>query len=301
MNYSVIIPHYNSFQLLQNLLSSLPKRDDIEIIVIDDNSTHEGYNEIKQKNENSEIKFLSNTEGKGAGVCRNIGLSVAKGKWVLFFDADDFMINNSFIHIDSAILSVDKNVDIIYFKTKSQYIGSEEPALRHVKINGLVHGYIEDKNEVSEAKLRLTHNVPWGKVIRHSLIKSRGAFFDATIVANDGIFSLKVGRYARKIIAIDSCYYCVTQGTSTLTTTKNLVHYKVRLSVYVRYFNYLTERERYLIEVSPIPIVLSSLKYGVFCFFWTARYVINNKISFFKYLKFNKSAFKRIGLFKNNK
>lgn len=37
--YSIIIPHYNIPDLLQRLLDSIPQREDIEIIVVDDNSS----------------------------------------------------------------------------------------------------------------------------------------------------------------------------------------------------------------------------------------------------------------------
>ena len=37
-NYSFVIPHHNSPTLLNRCLDSIPQREDIEIIVVDDNS-----------------------------------------------------------------------------------------------------------------------------------------------------------------------------------------------------------------------------------------------------------------------
>jgi len=49
---SIIIPHYNIFELLRRLLDSIPKKDNIEIIVIDDKSDKKGFEEIvKEKKE----------------------------------------------------------------------------------------------------------------------------------------------------------------------------------------------------------------------------------------------------------
>lgn len=86
MKYSIIIPHFNDFKSLERLLNSIPSRDDIEIIVIDDKSTDEyDLDSIKSK-----CIFLNNeTPIKSAGTCRNIGLKIAKGKWLLFADSDD--------------------------------------------------------------------------------------------------------------------------------------------------------------------------------------------------------------------
>ena len=87
---SVIIPVKNRAALLRktldNLLSQSKKPD--EIIVIDDHST----DEIKLVifDYLTECIFLNN-KGSGPGAARNLGLSVATGKYIQFFDSDDLM------------------------------------------------------------------------------------------------------------------------------------------------------------------------------------------------------------------
>ena len=49
--YSFIIPHKNSLQLLKRCLSSIPIRADIEVIVIDDNSTLENRPQKERKHQ----------------------------------------------------------------------------------------------------------------------------------------------------------------------------------------------------------------------------------------------------------
>ena len=90
INYSVIIPHHNIPALLQRCLDSIPERDDIQIIVVDDNSDS---NKVDFKKfpgigrRNVEIYYTK--EGKGAGFARNVGLKYAKGRYLIFADADD--------------------------------------------------------------------------------------------------------------------------------------------------------------------------------------------------------------------
>ena len=67
INYSIIIPHKNTPDLLRKCLDSIPHRDDVQIIVVDDNSDEDkvdfehfpGLNE-----ERTEVYFTK--EGKGA-------------------------------------------------------------------------------------------------------------------------------------------------------------------------------------------------------------------------------------------
>ena len=70
--YSIVIPHYNSPNLLQRMLDSIPQREDIQVIVVDDCSTRQNVELLKQcHHSNLEIVYLP--ENKGAGYARNIG------------------------------------------------------------------------------------------------------------------------------------------------------------------------------------------------------------------------------------
>ena len=89
--FTIIIPHKNIPHLLQRCLYSIPKRDDLQVIIIDDNSDpeivdFENFPGIGEDN----IEVVFTKEDKGAGYARNIGLKFAKGEWLLFADADDF-------------------------------------------------------------------------------------------------------------------------------------------------------------------------------------------------------------------
>src|SRR5690606_29417331 len=93
---SIIIPHYNSTELLEKLISTIPEISSIQTIVVDDHSNEFHKNrlmEIEQANKNRNILFLTNDlDKKNAGSSRNKGLKHAKGKWVLFADSDDYFV-----------------------------------------------------------------------------------------------------------------------------------------------------------------------------------------------------------------
>lgn len=87
---SVIIPVYNEARFLDRCLKSLKPNPDVEIIVIDDGSTDNSAEIIeKYKDKLDVVEILPNNAG--VSFARNIGLTVATGKYVTFLDADDQM------------------------------------------------------------------------------------------------------------------------------------------------------------------------------------------------------------------
>ena len=85
ITYSFIIPHKNCPDLLQRCVNSIPRRDDVQIIVVDDDSdpTIVNWNEF-QFDDDKCIELVLTKGGQGAGAARNEGLKRAVGKWILF-------------------------------------------------------------------------------------------------------------------------------------------------------------------------------------------------------------------------
>lgn len=89
--FSIIIPHKDIPDLLMRCLRSIPVSEDIQVIVVDDNSAGaDSYFKKYPEMSRSFWEFIRAPKNGGAGYARNIGLDRAKGKYVLFADADDF-------------------------------------------------------------------------------------------------------------------------------------------------------------------------------------------------------------------
>ena len=68
INYSIIIPHKNIPNLLQRCLDSIPNREDVQIIVVDDNSDPNIVDFDKFPGLNRcNVEVIFTKEGKGAG------------------------------------------------------------------------------------------------------------------------------------------------------------------------------------------------------------------------------------------
>ena len=88
---SVIIPTYNNAKQLINTINNVCDQSykDIEIIIIDDNSTDETKNKILNLH-NDKIKYYKNPKNLGVSQSRIIGVKKTSGKYIAFIDADDF-------------------------------------------------------------------------------------------------------------------------------------------------------------------------------------------------------------------
>lgn len=225
-DFSIIIPHYNSSDKLQRLLKTIPERDNIEIIVVDDssdNSEKEKMKEIKKSN----LKIIQNEHKKGAGGARNTGLDEAIGKWLIFADADDYFLEDAFNIFGEYINSED---DIIFFSCTSMYEDTLEIAERHIYFEKLIKDYLKNKSAENENELKYRFGVPWSKMIRREVIKSKKIRFSEIQVLNDQLFSVKAAYYSKKINAVDKVVYCVTRNKGSLTTVTSKKFFEIKIN-----------------------------------------------------------------------
>lgn len=238
--FSLIIPYYNNPDMLARLLHSIPQRNDLEVIVVDDKSDVgiKKYAEIM--GDNKWIHFLKNDTGKkGAGVCRNIGLDFATGYWVIFADSDDLFENN-FEHILDTYK--DRDEDILYFYPTSRFYENDSLASRHIEFCDMLDQYVQKRDRLNELRLRFEMVSPWSKFIKRDVLEKNNIRFEDTRVANDVFFCRKLGVYATKIVVIQDTFYSVTEREGSLTTMVDRESFNIRRDVFVRSYEYVHDR-----------------------------------------------------------
>ena len=93
MKLSIIISSYNTSQLLQQTINSIPQNKDWEIIVVDNNSIDDSVQCVKTQYPH--IKRISNTENKGFATANNQGIKIAKGEYVLLLNSDTKIVSDA--------------------------------------------------------------------------------------------------------------------------------------------------------------------------------------------------------------
>ena len=117
MKVSVVIPVYNMESLIERAIRSIPRRDDIEIIVVDDGSTDDTWNKLVTIGiELNDPYFivLHNRKNMGVGYTVNRGLDIAEGEYIVLLGSDDYFYTDEFL---KAMEQLD-GTDLVYFDLK---------------------------------------------------------------------------------------------------------------------------------------------------------------------------------------
>ena len=243
--YSILIPHHNNITGLDRLLESIyqPRNNDeifkkflynLTVIIVDDYSNAITVEKLFNLREKYGFLLINNYNNKGAGICRNIAFENANTDYIIFSDSDDIFTDDYYL----TLLKFDKiNVDILYFKPYSVYDSDmNKPANRHIKYVKYIDNYL--KNSSTEKYLRFDWPAPWSKRFSLKFIKNNFIKFDDTLVANDIMFSLKSGYYAKEIFASTATYYIATSRKGSLETNVNLRNLKTRIEVGAEYHKF---------------------------------------------------------------
>jgi len=265
LTLTIIIPYYNTPDFLKTLLDSIPCVENIQIVVVNDNSTlgEEKFNKLQNSEKYKNVTFLVNdSSSKGAGACRNIGIKHAKGKWLLFADSDDFFIEGFYNHLKEFLNS---DNDVVFFTPTSINIENSSLAQRHLPYEMKIRKYIEESSEMHETFIRYSMFAPWSKLIKRSLIVEHDILFDEILVSNDVMFSMKIGLYMKNFFASPSVIYCITQSKGSLTKQANINTYNIRLSVFIHMHQFLkhnlTNKVFSMLDLTGMDMLITAIKY----------------------------------------
>ena len=226
--YTLIIPHYNIPNLLKRLLSTIPRRKDLQVIVVDDCSSknYESLEIIKE--EYDWVEWYSTGTNGGGGKARNIGLKHALGKYILFADADDFFTPGI-----SSILDKYKSedFDMVIFQAISLHSESYQIDSRSTLLDHWINLYKKDIKKGSD-KLKFYFGEPWCKIIRHKLIKENNIRFDEIKCHNDTKFSYLIGYYTSKLHVEPKVGYVITFRNNSVVNTNYKDRYEIEVNVF---------------------------------------------------------------------
>ncbi|MBR6848210.1 MAG: glycosyltransferase family 2 protein [Bacteroidales bacterium] len=231
MRYSIIIPHKNTPQLLQRLLDSIPQRDDLEVIVVDDNSDPSIVDFCHYPGKDRpNIHLIFTTEDRGAGYARNVGMDNSRGEWIVFADADDFFVTSNLNDILNS--NIPDSCDVLMWETFWKTSDTPIEGFQSTSFDG---NFIP-KHDAPDAFI--TNVAPWARMIRKSAIEKFHLRFEEQQHANDVMFTARLSFHIHDYLYTTTVVYIYDNSFSFLTKQINAKTIAQRYNTLIRSSRY---------------------------------------------------------------
>ncbi|UTR10584.1 glycosyltransferase [Evansella sp. LMS18] len=230
---SIIVPIYNVEAYLSRCLDSLIAQTitDIEIIAVNDGSTDNCLDILKQYAKKDKRIKIINQENSGVSAARNAGIEITKGDYIGFVDPDDWV--NKSMYEDMYRIATNNETDIVMcsyireFGTHSkikdfdmsdivQYRGWEVKQ----KVLRRIVGPLD--NELGHPELLDAWGTVWSKLYKANIIKENCIVFtDLNVIGTneDSLFNIQTVYYANSFIFINKPYYHYWRANDSSVTT----------------------------------------------------------------------------------
>ncbi|MCF2684364.1 glycosyltransferase [Faecalicatena contorta] len=208
---SVIVPIYQAEKYIGKCISSIIEQtySDFELILVDDGSADASYEICKSYAKNDNRLVLIHTENYGGAHARNMGLKQAKGEYVSFVDADDYLEPNFLERLVEEIQRY--NADI----AECDFYWIED---RMKKSESLQQGCVFEFDRVQAMKEhiadRMCRQLVWNKLYKKKLLQDIWFFEGKTI--DDEFWTYRVIGNADKVIHICESLYNYVQHEASI-------------------------------------------------------------------------------------
>ena len=209
---TIVMPVYNPGKYLAPCLDSLLAQTfgDFRLIAIDDGST-DGSGEVLRAYAEKDSRILAwkNPENLGAARTRNIGMQMAKGKYLSVVDADDFYEPDYLETMVGAMERYGVDVAECDFFLRDEQTGEETLAQTPAFLtNGWERPFRPE--EACQQIFLATHNNPYTHMFRRAFILEHSLQFQDISSCND-VYFVKMA---------------IVSADSMVRIPKGLVHYR---------------------------------------------------------------------------
>ena len=189
---SVIIPVYNAEDYLEQCLDSVLSQTlrETEIICVDDGSTDSSGVILEEYCRRDPRVRVLHQKNKFAGCARNLGLQHASGKYVIFWDSDDFFAPAALEKLYLKCEEDQAQIGICGAEKYDNEIGLSYPAGEYLVKSRVPEKMPFSKEQMGRYLFNFCSNVPWNKLFLRSFVLENKLEFQPLRQANDVFFSM---------------------------------------------------------------------------------------------------------------
>ncbi|AGF58246.1 glycosyltransferase family 2 protein [Clostridium saccharoperbutylacetonicum] len=291
---SIIVPVHNSEIYLHKCLDSLVNQslEEIEIILINDNSTDESINILQEYKDRypNKIILIDLKERQGPGGARNEGLNIASGQYIGFVDSDDYVEIEMFEELYNLATSGDYDmVDCCFENKRVEKFALSTTENTWGKLN------IEKRRQLIAYPGFL-----WSKIIKRNILIDNHIRFREKVTYEDMDFLPVVMLYLKSVYATDLLLYYYENNLHSITNSYEkdiqIKDKMAALKALVEKFKELNAYEDYKEEIT-FQVYNTYMHMVKFCTF----YLDDNEVNYSIYKELQEFFFKLVNHdYKNN-
>lgn len=228
IDFSIVITTYNSQKYIKRCLNAIIKQKEnhnIEVLIVDDGSKDNTVKICQEYSQKYSYIRLITHDNAGVSVSRNIGVQHSQGKWIMFIDSDDYILDNT-LNVISSYLNTD--ADVIFFKYEMD--GEKQNGKRDsdeivVDKDQLIRDMLIYNNYQGDKDYQL--RTVWAKLFKREYLEDYHIESPVGVMrGQDAVFMLEVFSKASKVLCSSKTIYHYFFTVSGSITNAYKPHYE---------------------------------------------------------------------------
>lgn len=212
---SIIVPVYNCGEFIARCVDSLQKQSygDLQIILVDDGSSDDAPAVCDSLAERDDRITVIHKSNGGVSSARNAGICAAKGEYVTFADADDYVNPDHIMTLYNIIQKHKCDVAMCSYLTESE-VNCTQPKCNAHDYNEVCYGH--DSAVCDLLAGGAVGGYVWNKLYRKELLE--GVEFSSDIkILEDLLFNYNVFKNVKSAVFADTkSYHYIQRGQSAM-------------------------------------------------------------------------------------
>ena len=259
---SIIIPVYNASKFLSNTLNFLELQSykNFEIIIINDGSTDNSYEILKEFQTKNSNTVIYNQNNKGVSAARNKGIELSKGKFITFLDSDDYF---SPYFLEKMLLrQKETNADLIYCGyNRVNSSGKKQLMPCHFKEGNILIDYLDKNGYFHFSGMLINKKILIDNSINFEINCdiAEDLLFTVKLLSNFQCFCIKehLFNYVQRTNSVMSSPWTQNKWLSDINVRRNILSYLIK--------SYNKGDKEKVLKLASISIFLREISYLIDC------------------------------------
>ena len=207
---SIIVPIYNGAKYIHKCMEMIINQTfkDFELIIVNDGSTDNSFEMCNEYAKTDKRIKLISKKNEGTWAARNRGIDASQGKYIIFFDCDDWYEDNLLMEMHECIYN--NNVDLVISGQTNVFVDKNGETIRKVKVLPQ-NKFFVTKNQILDNFIYLRKkeigDILWNKIYKSEIIKRYNLKFENYKRGEDTVFNANYYEHIDKCIVIGKALY----------------------------------------------------------------------------------------------